>query len=196
MYGGGIITVVVLWLCLAAGLVLCTNVDLTLVPEENGANVVLACIAKIDVSRIFPRDDQQLIRRIAYTETENGLDPSTYSGSSNNGGIWQLSEDRYIQTKDNTDSSVLQKIQEMFDIDWASTSWVDLRKPFFSALAARLYIELEVASVDSFPFSTNIPLQSSFWINVYTSSSKTEADYAAVAILLNEQERENDNYLQ
>ena len=188
MYGGSISTTVfVVFLSLPAGLVFCA--DLTLIPEENGPNVVLACIAKIDVSRIFPRDDQQLIRRIAYTETEDGLDPSTYSGSSNNGGIWQLSEDRYIQTKDNTDSSVLQKIQEIFGIDWAFTSWVDLRKPFFSALAARLYIELEVASDDSFPFSTNIPLQSSFWINEYTSSSKTEADYAAAAILLNEQER-------
>ena len=168
------------------GLVL--SKDLTIVPEQKGSSIVLACLAKISTSRIFPRDDQQLMRRIAYTETTDGLEPATYSGSNNNGGIWQLSESKYEETKN--DSTYLQKIEDVFNINWTMTSWVDLRKPFYSALAARLYLEQLVDPADDFPFSTDISSQSNFWKTMFSSSSKTEDDYAAAAILLNEQERE------
>ena len=166
------------------------SIDLTLVPDQKGTNIVLACIAKISSSQIFSRDDQQLVRRIAYTETTDGLELITYSGSNNNGGIWQLSESKYLETK--SDTTYFQEIEDTFKINWALTSWVDLRKPFFSALAARLYLELKVNDTsDDFHFSTDIPSQSNFWITMFTNSSKTEDDYAAAAILLNEQERKN-----
>jgi len=37
----------------------------------------------------------------------------------------------------------LMEIQERFDIDWASVEWSDLRKPLYSALGARLFVEFK-----------------------------------------------------
>ena len=102
------------------------SIDLTLMPDQTGTKILLACIAKISSSQIFSRDDQQLVRRIAYTETTDGLELITYSGSNNNGGIWQLSESKYLETK--SDTTYFQEIEDTFKINWALTSWVDLRK--------------------------------------------------------------------
>ncbi len=165
--------------------------DLTVVPEQKGTNVVVASLAKISESRIFSKDDQQILRRIAFVETADGLDETTYLGTNNNGGIWQLSEDKFDVTKSGTTSKTLmQKINDIFKINWETTTWADLRKPFFSALASRLYLELVLAERGiEYPFSTDIPLQSQFWKEVFTNSDKVEADYAAGTIKLNEDER-------
>ena len=86
------------FLCCAALLgVAHSQVDLTLVPEANGTVVVQACLAKITGANIFAADNQML-RRIAYVETRDGTDSDTYTPT-NNGGIWQLSESKYMQTK-------------------------------------------------------------------------------------------------
>ena len=185
--------IAILFLLGLKGITVSSQSDLTIISGQQGTNVVLACIGKIDSSRIFPRDDQQLIRRIAHVETNDGQDPSTYSDSSNNGGIWQLGESKYMETKQASVAATFrQKILEIFAIDWSVTTWADLRKPFYSALAARLYIEIKVDSNNDFPFSTDIASQSEFWKTEYSSSSsKTEEDYAATAVLLNEQESEN-----
>ena len=171
----------------------CSSTDLTIVPGTSGAEVVVASLAKITDSLIFSKDDHQVLRRIAYVETMDGLDNATYSGSDNNGGIWQLSEEKYEVTKEQTDASILQEILDIFRIDWNNTVWADLRKPFYSALASRLYLELVLSDppTEPYPISTNIPLQGQFWLQVFTSSDKTEADYAAGAIELNEAESEH-----
>ena len=161
--------------------------DLTVVPEETGTDVVIASIAKISDSLIFSKDDQQFLRRIAFVETTDGLDETTYADSNNNGGIWQLSNEKYQETKTGTDNAILQKINDIFQIDWATTTWVDLRKPFFSALASRLYLELVL--ITDYPFSTDIPSQAKLWSEVFTNSDKDEADYIAGTIKLSQDER-------
>ena len=161
------------------------SVDLTLIPETNGSAVVDICIARI--SAVFTTDDQQMLRRIAYVETRYGNNPNTYSDASHNGGIWQLSESKYDATKDTSDAtlnSLIQNIYAEFAINWTSTQWSDLRRPLYSALAARLY--LQVISV-SIPLSSNINDQATYWITYYTESGGTESDYVTAIDELNEQ---------
>ena len=158
-------------------------VDLTVVDESEGTDVVEACIAKISAAEIFTKNDHQLLRRIAFVEFLDGTDPNTYM---NNGGIWQLSESKFLQTK-TSNLSILQGISTIFGITWGSTVWSDLRKPFYSALAARLYLGIQIGS-DKFPFSTNIDGQSEFWKEKYTSSTKMKEDYADGAKKLNKEE--------
>ena len=167
------------WILMIVCPVLVSSVDLTLVPDVGGTDVVVACLAKLSASQIFSKDDQQFMRRIAFVETNDGQDPRTYSDSSNNGGIWQLSESKYQQTKTSSDAQFLQGITNIFGINWTSTSWTDLRKPFFSALGARLYLEIRVGNQgsDQFIFSTDIQGQSEFWKTMYTNSNKTKAEY-------------------
>ena len=148
-----------------------TAVDLTREPGTNGRDVVQACIAIITQPRIFS-EDQQLLRRIAYVETRDGTDPDTYAGN-NDGGIWQLSEMKYLATK-TVNQQLLQDITTHFNIDWTATVWSDLRKPLFSALAARLYFEVITAEI---PLSPDISAQGNYWATYYTSSGGTQTEF-------------------
>ena len=161
------------------------SVDLTLVPGTNGSAIVDICIARI--SAVFTTDDQQMLRRIAFVETRYGNNPDTYSDVNNNGGIWQLSESMYDATKDTSDTnlnSLIQTIYAEFTINWTSTQWSDLRMPFYSALAARLYLQVISAPI---PLSSNINDQATYWVTYYTTSGGTESDYVTAINELNEQ---------
>ena len=150
------------------------SVDFTLIAGTNGSVIVEASIAKISQSSIFPDNDQQMLRRIAFVETRDGNDSDTYSS---NGGIWGISESKYIATKNTASNQLQQRVQGIstaFGINWFSTSWIDLRKPFYSALAARLYM---LVITQSIPLASNINGQGAYWANYFTSSGGTESDY-------------------
>ncbi len=61
-----VVTVFFLVMCL--GRECWTQVDLTLVLREQGSDVVLAVVAKIEDSEVFPTDNR-LLRRMAYVES-------------------------------------------------------------------------------------------------------------------------------
>ena len=153
-------------------------VDLTLQAEAGGTAVVDACIDKISTSGIFTSNDQQMLRRIAYVETRDGTNSSTYSDPNNDGGIWQLSSTKFTATKNTSNpaisSLIIDIISTHFNITWTTTQWSDLRKPFFSAIAARLYLEVITASI---PLASQVSSQGSYWVNYYTSSGGTQSDY-------------------
>lgn len=167
---------------------LCALTDLTLQPGGNSSAIVDACISKISTSGIFPSDDQHMLRRIAYVETHYGTDSHTYSNISNDGGIWQLNSDKYDTTKNLMFASVsiLQNIYTEFGITWTSTTWSDLRKPFYSALAARLYLEVINAMI-SIPLASNPSEQGTYWDTYYTISEGTQSDYVTAVNDLNSQ---------
>ena len=96
----------------------------------------------------------------------------TYAGN-NDGGIWQLSETKYLATK-TVNQQLLKDIAAHINIDWTATVWSDLRKPLFSALAARLYFEVITAEI---PLSPDISAQGSYWATYYTSSGGTQTDF-------------------
>lgn len=180
----------------AATLLLCTSllglvhsqgVDLTLVAEANGTIVVQACLAKITQANIFPSDNQML-RRIAHVETRDGSDSDTYTPT-NSGGIWQLSQAKFTQTKGSSSqlTAPVNGISTNFGITWSTTVWNDLRKPLYSALAARLYMLLISTSI---PLANNVNGQASYWVNQYTSSSGTTSEFTTAVNALIAAERE------
>ena len=172
-------TVAVLLCCAALLGVAHSQVDLTLVPEANGTTVVQACLAKITNANIFSADNQML-RRIAYVETRDGNDADTYTPT-NNGGIWQLSESKFLQTKTSSSSTLINGISSSFGITWSTVQWVDLRKPLYSALAARLYLYLISTSI---PLGTDINGQATYWLNQYTSNGGTTSDFTTAVTVL------------
>ena len=169
----------------------CALVDLTLMEGTNGSAVVDACIAKISTSGIFS-DDQQMLRRIAFVETNYGIDSHTYSNAYNDGGIWQLSSAKYDATKNSNNVAIgllTDEIYTKFGINWASTQWSDLRMPFYSALAARLYLEvlrLEIVNA-SIPLASNSGEQGSYWATYYTMSGETSSDFVSAVNELSSQ---------
>ena len=151
------------------GIVQCQGQDLTTQPGTSGNAVVSACISRIQQSGIFTSDNEML-RRIAYVETNDGNDEDTYR-SGYHGGIWAVDEDLFDETQNTTSYSTLtnlhQEIQSTFSIQWSLVEWNDLRKPLYSALAARLYFYTVSASV---PISSNVQSQATYWVTYYNPS--------------------------
>ena len=145
------------------------QVDETLSEGASGSDVVKAVVSRIADSDIFPNDNQ-LLRRIAYVESKDGTDRRTYR-SGYHGGIWQVDDTGFFDTQDTVShrkalNNKFLKIREVFNIDWPSVRWEDLRKPLYSGLAARL----KLSNVeDQIPLSSKIEEQGQYWKDYYNS---------------------------
>ena len=165
------------------GIVQCQGQDLTTQPGTNGSAVVSACVTRVQQSGIFASDNEML-RRISYVETEFGNDEDTYR-SGYHGGIWAVDEDLFNETKNTASYSTLtslhQSIDTTFSIEWSSVQWSDLRKPLYSALAARLYFYTVSASI---PISSNVQSQANYWETYYNTAGSTSTFVTLVNELL------------
>ena len=144
--------------------------DLTLGLEAVGTDVVLASIGRIDQSEVFTSDNR-LLRRIAYAETRDGVDINTFRVGYN-GGIWQVDEAIFNQTQDTAANpgllQIYPQVRASFGIDWPNATWADLRRPLFSALAARLYF---TTVSDPIPVAGDLRGQGEYWKNNYNSDA-------------------------
>lgn len=147
-------------------------VDLTLVAESSGSDVVLACVALVQDSQLFPATSR-LLRRIAYVESTDGSDPDTYRAGFD-GGIWQVEESVFLATQDTSDpdlAALIDGVNQQFGIDWVQMQWSDLRVPLFSAIAARLFLS---TVMDSIPLARDISAQAQYWMTNYNQAGDTQ----------------------
>ena len=70
--------------------------DVTLISQNKGSDVALACVHKITQSGVFATDNN-FLRRLAFVESRDGMDADTYRDGFN-GGMWQLDESKYLST--------------------------------------------------------------------------------------------------
>ncbi len=98
--------------------------------------MVQLCIEKIHSPFFGMLDDNDFMRRVAYVMSDFGREMK-------HGGILQVSEIAFEDTKDARALTRLpakyQIIYQAYRIDWEKVKHSDL-KPFYSALAARLYM--------------------------------------------------------
>ena len=136
--------------------------DDILIPCARGTDVVLAVVKKIECTGIFPPENQ-LLRRIASVESDDGWDRKTCR-SGYHGGIWQVDKIGFMHTQDTRSHRNLlakfEKIKKHFCIDWSEVTWEDLRKPFYSGLAARLVLSIEPTAL---PPAHQIRKQAEYW---------------------------------
>ena len=166
--GSAYLQILIICTVSAACVVAQFGVDLTLQPETAGTNVVLASIGLIEQAQIFPADNR-LLRRVAYAETRDGVDINTYRPGYN-GGIWQVDENIYNETQNVAANPQLvqlhAEILTALGITWPTTTWVDLRRPLFSALAARLYFSIVAEAI---PMAGDLRGQGEYWKRNYNS---------------------------
>ena len=139
--------------------------DLARKEGATGTNVVLATISIIKETGVFS-DDNNFLRRVAYAESKDGTDPSTFR-KGYNGGIWQVDEAVLLETQNASNPligyrrGIYQKlIGSTLSLDWSQANWKDMRIPIFSALAARIYFEIAGYSI---PASEDVQDQGLFW---------------------------------
>ena len=117
---------------------LLTEDDIINTPHKSGPKVVELCIKKLKSPIFNMPDDNDFMRRVAYVMSEFG------GNMKGNGGIWQVSHTAFEDTKDTRAHIRLprkyEQIWKAYKIDWDSVTYKDLDKPFYSALAARLYL--------------------------------------------------------
>ncbi len=143
-----------------------SQVDLTKEREQTGSAVVFATISRITESNVFP-DDNRLLRRVAFVESRDGLDPSTYR-EGYCGGIWQVDEAVLLQTQNVTANPQLSAEGGLYErllgsslrIDWAAVRWDDLKIPLFSGLAARIFFDISPLAI---PPIGKVREQGKFW---------------------------------
>lgn len=155
----------------------CQGQDLTTQIGAYGTSVVTATVSRIQQSGIFSSDNE-LLRRIAYVETRDGTDPETYRDDYD-GGIWAVNLDLLEATQNTTQYQGLINlhldISANFFIQWSSVQWSDLRRPLYSALAARLYMY----TVPPIPMSSEIQSQAIYWRTHYNLLGNT-SDFVAL----------------
>ena len=144
------------------------QVDETLEPGTSGEAVVKATVKRIrdlQETQVQLDDDKDLLYRIALVETRYGTDNDTYRADYH-GGIWQVDEDMFNETKVILDPSsrLARNIANLIEIQWHATTWEDLRKPLHSGLAARLFL----AGIDEeIPLASDIEDQARYWKTYY-----------------------------
>lgn len=160
------------------------GVDKTLQEGSSGSNVVRAVVNKIQ--NAFGTD-YQFLRRVAFVETRDGTEPGAYLY----GGIWQVDESYFIDTKNITglgnQSELIQAyktVYEKFKIDWLSTKWSDLRIPLYSGIAARLLLITVPKSIPC-----DVPGQAAYWATYYSTSGTEEKFIQDVAVLANRESK-------
>lgn len=103
-------------------------------------------------------DDNDFMRRTAYVMSNFGRNMKE------GGGMWQLSRTAFEDTMDTRAHYRLpnkyKKIWKAFSIDWTDVKYEDLNKPFYSALAARLYLS---NFPESIPQSHQLDEQAEYW---------------------------------
>lgn len=141
------------------------SVDMTIQNQATGPDVVQAVVDKIKDSCIYS-NDRLFLRRLAYVESQDGLDKDTFR-SGYYGGIWQVNKIAYEATKQCNSSQYLFTLCEIISsklkIDWDRTRWQDLTKPLYSGLAASLYLNLRAGN--NTPGDINA--QAGFWSHYY-----------------------------
>ena len=135
--------------------------DITEQEGSSGTAVVLLSVARIRQSGIFASDNG-LLRRIAYVETHDGTDAATYREEFD-GGIWAVTQGVFQDTK-NTGPAKLVDINDHLGIEWAGVEWNDLRKPLYSAIAARLVLYNVPVAI---PEANDIQTQAEYWEDYY-----------------------------
>lgn len=130
-----------------------------------GSLAVETVMDRIERSAIF-ENDFGYIRRIAWVETRDGLNRAFTFRPGYHGGLWQVDEVVFQETKNTAAYPLLiekyQQIRVEFDIEWPTMEWEELRKPLHCGLAVWLYMFTRSESIP-----LNIHDQADHWKRNY-----------------------------
>lgn len=67
---------------------------------------------------------------------------------------------------------LLEEFRKSYNVTWTDVTWEDLLKPFYSGLAARLFIHMKI---DNLEIPSSVKDQGNFWIHHYKPEGKLES---------------------
>lgn len=128
---------------------------------DTGPQVVDKCIETLRTT-LDDGFDYEYLRRLAFVMSRDGdpLYPLHIDG-----GIWQVSQYAFRETKLIQGTKLLDQCEELLGVKWNKMSRIKLEKPIFSAVAARLYLSTIVD--DIIPPVDDILGQQEYWWRHY-----------------------------
>lgn len=142
----------------------CSNHAGSITPGGSGSQVVADVIKCVENALGTTKG---LLERTALVESNYGRHPGTYRAGYH-GGIWQVDLAGFRDTQDTTSHPKLQQayqsIRQKLGIDWTKVKYSELRKPLYSAIAARL----KYRNVPS-PIPNSVSGQGNYWKKNYNS---------------------------
>jgi hypothetical protein len=134
--------------------------------ESSGEDIVSKSIET--VTKVLG-NDKGILKRIAKVESENGEHNNTFR-EGYHGGIFQVDKKGFKDTQDVESHPKLKKrfskIEQELGIKWSEVTWEDLRKPLYSALAARLFL---LNNPEEIP--EDLKGQAEYWKKHYNTTS-------------------------
>lgn len=116
-------------------------------------------------------DDNDFMWRVACVMSDHG------NQMDENGGIWQLSKTAFEDTMITRGRQlILQKYERIwlaYGIDWKKVKYKDLKDPFLSALAARLYLS---NFEEPIPPPHKVSEQAQYWYFLYMRGEGEEGE--------------------
>lgn len=135
-----------------------------------GKKVVEEVVEK--VNSVFTVGDNEFLKRIAWRESKFGRDWNTFTKPNYYGGIWQVDDTGFYDTQNDGAHGDLPRkwnlTREKFPnlTYWPDVQWMDLLKPLYSGLAARL----KLSNVDDhIPPASDIEGQANYWKDYYNT---------------------------
>ncbi|KAK3783638.1 hypothetical protein RRG08_063038 [Elysia crispata] len=127
-----------------------------------GTEVVEAVLDELRDSCLYS-DDAGFLRNLAYVESRDGEDPTTFR-QGYTGGIWQVDRAQFERTKFESPRLAVEYslLLNKLGIDWFGVTWADLLKPLYSGIAAALHLVLEEAPATVAPDTTS---QAILWVS-------------------------------
>lgn len=130
-----------------------------LVPDAKGVDVILEAEELLKKTKIFS-DDHNMIKRIAIVE-------ASFNRTSNDGGLWQVEKCIFRGVTQNRRkyrqlASLQKLVRRRLGITWSRVRHYDLRRPLYSIIAARLFLEV---ATNSYPRS--LRNQARLWSQKY-----------------------------
>ena len=140
--------------------------------ERTGPLVSEMVISQIKSKSFFENIHMyDYIRRIAWVESRDGLDNTTYKADYY-GGLWKVDKQLFLETKDTSYPNLTNKhklVKTQFNVDWLELQWESLKKPLWSGLAISLYM---YTINDEMPSSCSIAKQADHWNRNYNSKKE------------------------
>ena len=126
---------------------------------DTGKEVVEKCIEKLIENNLLTGNEVEFVRRVAYVMSRNG---TALFKLEIDGGIWQVSRYGFVKTQ-NEHLPLTRKCEEFLGIEeWRRVSKIQLEKPIYSAIAAKLYI-----STFEEPIPYKLRDQQDYWFKYY-----------------------------
>lgn len=136
-----------------------------LVYDSQGVNVIRdgsEMVSKALVRSLQPvfMEDNHFIQRIAIVE-------KAMNRTSKEGGLWNVDKCAFEATqakrKENRQLAALHKtVRRTFGVTWSKIKYSDLRRPLYSVLAARIFLEIAKHSIPK-----GLKNQARFWLESY-----------------------------